>query len=314
MKSNWRNSSKKPLKRRSEVSRTLCAPRRMCVDAVCLSAAAIQTIESQIHDENQSLTLKTISQRYKLEKHKKEIARQKEANRKIKRDIAINAGTEEQYQQRAAMQTNKIKAYKNKIQILEKSLAQIVADFEKEKEMVRYQHESVIKEQREEIINARENLRVKNKELRNVRALSQVILDQRSEVEQFFLEALEQIKEEIRKKNALEKKQKRQVTNPGAPGLSQMSDAGAAGASAGGQSTGMGQPSDPTKAFSDKVDLNDLEWEDRERVLRLLFSKMNAGVQTNSLQARQSMQQAQAREDNMRALSEQMVPDDEQMR
>ena len=34
---------------------------------------------------------------------------------------------------------------------------------------------------------------------------------------------------------------------------------------------------DPTKAFSDKVDLNDLEWEDRERVLRLLFSKMNAG-------------------------------------
>jgi len=28
----------------------------------------------------------------------------------------------------------------------------------------------------------------------------------------------------------------------------------------------------------EKVDLNDLEWEDRERVLRLLFSKMNSGV------------------------------------
>jgi hypothetical protein len=55
-------------------------------------------------------------------------------------------------------------------------------------------------------LNARENLRMKNKELRNVRALSQVILDQRSEVEQFFLEALEQIKEEIRKKNTIEKK------------------------------------------------------------------------------------------------------------
>lgn len=176
------------------------------------------------------------------------------------------------------MQANKIKAYKNKIQILEKSLAQIVADFEKEKETVRYQHESIIKEQREEIINARENLRVKNKELRNVRALSQVILDQRSEVEQFFLEALEQIKEEIRKKNALEKKQKRQVTNPG---MSQMSDGGAGAGSTsvgGGQSTNMPQSNDPTKAFSDKVDLNDLEWEDRERVLRLLFSKMNAGV------------------------------------
>ena len=71
-----------------------------------------------------------------------------------------------------------------------------------------------------------------------------------------------------------------------------MSD-GVAGAGStsigGGQSTNMPQSNDPTKAFSDKVDLNDLEWEDRERVLRLLFSKMNAGVQTNTLQARQSM-------------------------
>ena len=39
-----------------------------------------------------------------------------------------------------------------------------------------------------------------------MRALAQVVLDQRSEVEQFFLEALEQIKEEIRKKAAMEKR------------------------------------------------------------------------------------------------------------
>jgi hypothetical protein len=35
---------------------------------------------------------------------------------------------------------------------------------------------------------------------------------------------------------------------------------------------------DNTKSYADKVDLNDLDWEDRERVLRLLFSKINAGV------------------------------------
>jgi len=40
---------------------------------------------------------------------------------------------------------------------------------------------------------------------------------------------------------------------------------------------GMGNASQQ-KPYTDKVDLNDLEWEDRERVLRLLFSKMNAGV------------------------------------
>ena len=135
-----------------------------------------------------------------------------------------------------------------------------------------------------------------------MRALAQVVLDQRSEVEQFFLEALEQIKEEIRKKNTLEKKQKRQVTNPSAMG------GGPDGSIQGGHAHQSSNASnDPAKAFSDKVDLNDLEWEDRERVLRLLFSKMNAGIQTNSLAARTAMRQAQGREQNMQAISNQQM-------
>ena len=48
---------------------------------------------------------------------------------------------------------------------------------------------------------------------------------------------------------------------------------------------------DPKKPYSEKVDLNDLDWEDRERVLRLLFSKMNAGVPANAsrIMAKQMM-------------------------
>ena len=56
------------------------------------------------------------------------------------------------------------------------------------------------------IIDLREILRSKVSDAKKVKALAQVILDQRSDVEQFFLEALEQIKEEIRKKIALERK------------------------------------------------------------------------------------------------------------
>jgi|TARA_B110000285_G_C14995543_1_gene548623 hypothetical protein len=93
--------------------------------------------------------------------------------------------------------------------VLEKSLQQIVYDFEKEKELLKFQHEQIIKEQREDITTLRENLRVKTKELKNIRALAQVMLNQRSEIEQFFLEALEQIKEEIRKKISIERKQKK---------------------------------------------------------------------------------------------------------
>jgi hypothetical protein len=42
---------------------------------------------------------------------------------------------------------------KGKIQVLEKSLGQIVEDFEKEKELVRYQHEQIIRDQKEEVIS-----------------------------------------------------------------------------------------------------------------------------------------------------------------
>ena len=52
------------------------------------------------------------------------------------------------------------------------------------------------------------------------------------------------------------------------------------------------------------MDLNDLEWEDREGVLRLLFSKMNAGIPTNTQQARQNLKQVQNRENQMKALSD----------
>lgn len=40
----------------------------------------------------------------------------------------------------------------------------------------------------------------------------------------------------------------------------------------------------------DKVDLNDLDWEDRERVLRLLFSKINSGVSMKTAAQKNNLQ------------------------
>jgi hypothetical protein len=54
------------------------------------------------------------------------------------------------------------------------------------------------------------------------------------------------------------------------------------------------QPNDQQKSYAEKVDLNDLDWEDRERVLRLLFSKMNAGVPANVSHIQQQLANARA--------------------
>ena len=84
---------------------------------------------------------------------------------------------------------------------------------------------------------------------------------------------MEQIKDEIKKKVALERKAKKAEFG----GLFKKQEKKE------NTSVGMGQDSKTTgKVYNDKVDLNDLDWEDRERVLRLLFSKINAGVSTNA--------------------------------
>ena len=45
-------------------------------------------------------------------------------------------------------------------------------DFEKEKELVRYQHDQIIRDQKEEVVNLREIMRSKNSELKKVKAIS----------------------------------------------------------------------------------------------------------------------------------------------
>ena len=65
----------------------------------------------------------------------------------------LQLGSVDQYDQRGKTQQRKIKVLKGKIQVLEKSLSQIVEDFEKEKELVRYQHEQIIRDQKEEIVS-----------------------------------------------------------------------------------------------------------------------------------------------------------------
>ena len=82
-----------------------------------------------------------------------------------------------------------------------------------------------------------------------------MILDQRSDIETFFLSALESVKEEIKKKNTIDKKQGL------FPDISKSKNT-----------------EYKSKMYDDRVDLSELDWEDKERVLRILFSKINTGV------------------------------------
>ncbi len=113
-----------------------------------------------------------MSQRYTLDYYKREKEKLRSKETMQRRDINIQLETSEQYEQRGLQQQKSIRILKDKIKVLETSLQQIVYDFEKEKELLKFQHESIISEQREDIAKIRDSIKNKNRELKNVRALA----------------------------------------------------------------------------------------------------------------------------------------------
>ena len=95
-----------------------------------------------------------------------------------------------------------------------------------------------------------------------------MILDQRSDIEMFFLESMEQIKEEKKRKLESERKAQQMQNNQ------QMYNQD--GVMSYLNKENENQPEQIT------VELQDLDLEDRERILRLLFSKMNTGESASS--------------------------------
>ena len=167
---------------------------------------------------------------------------------------------------------------KSKIDLLEKRLSEIVANFEKEKELLRFQSEQVIKEQSEEVRGLRESIRLKTREIKNLKALCQMILDQRSDIEQFFLEALEQVREEKRRKLATIAAQTQSMSNHPQQQFLPLIDPKSKFSKGNFEKQQSTQVAEQQKANqASQIELAELDWEDRERVLRLMFSKMNSG-------------------------------------
>lgn len=116
-------------------------------------------------------------QQYELEFMEKRNKGLGDDNKKYNDDLRQKQDTVEEYAKKQFEQNNKIKMLKSKIELLEKRLSDIVQNFEKEKELLKFQNEQIIKEQSEEIRGLRENIRLKSKEVKNLKALCQMILD-----------------------------------------------------------------------------------------------------------------------------------------
>jgi hypothetical protein len=132
-----------------------------------------------------------------------------------KRELSLLAEKEIEYARQAHNRSKEIKALRERVEQLEKQQANNIEKFKiRAKEL----KQTVTKELEEATLDAaglRRLLNMKNKELKHMKSLAATILSQRTETEQFFLEALQEVKEVIRqerKQHVIYEQQRMQQT------------------------------------------------------------------------------------------------------
>lgn len=203
-----------------------------------------------------------------LQQEKEQVEAQ---NKRLARELELFVDKEKEYARQGSRRARDNKDLKDKVRALEGTVGKLTRDAERSSTALVAKGSEESEDLRMEVHALRQLVKLKNKELRTLKKLAETILSQRTEVETFFLEALDQVKAGIRQQREMTRKTTASVKGTMAssgrhlkfPALADGGGGTGAGAGAGAGAAG-------------KVELKDLSLEDRERVLRLLFAKINA--------------------------------------
>ncbi|KAF1330339.1 Basal body-orientation factor 1, partial [Globisporangium splendens] len=189
--------------------------------------------------------------------------------KKLGIEVQISKAKEDEYAVQAQRQAREIKQLCANVKDLEKKMTESLAVIEREK----YAEVSKTGKDFEDMVLDVDGLR-------NLRLLVQTILDQRTDVEQFFIDALAYVKQEIeterKKQHDLELERYHMEVKRSQGLLQHASSLRFPKLQAQAQTPAeVLLPAPPKPHFSEKVDLRQLTWDKRERVLRLVFAKIN---------------------------------------
>lgn len=193
--------------------------------------------EQFVHAENLTLIANLNLLRTELYELKQQKQHATEQAKRMRVDLEINKQQLQDSLSKHTVLTRTITRFKEKTKALQSQLSDQSLAFSQSTQQISTDLTAVLSEQNSEhsILQRRYNLQTK--ELKQMKGLAQMILDQRSDIEKFFLESLECIKQE----------------------------------------KSMGKAASDCSSFDAKavVDISELSWEEREKVLRLIFSQMN---------------------------------------
>ncbi|XP_078263352.1 basal body-orientation factor 1-like [Rhinoraja longicauda] len=178
------------------------------------------------------------------------------------------------------LQRAKINELQTKVENLEKVLGHMAAEFETAKQKMKQENELRMATSQVEIERLGALVKLKDKEMNRVKKLAKNILDERTDVEMFFLQSLEEVRQQIAYSRAQYKQaaqiafQKKMLRAfAGKDDYPQVRTFGKNAYSTNCVYQDMEEAEHGIHAG--KVSISDLTWEQKEKVLRLLFAKMN---------------------------------------
>lgn len=181
-------------------------------------------------------------------------------------------------------QKDLIKELQEKVHTLEKSLSHVVQEFESERQLITDNARIESEAARVELAKLQRVIEMKTKEMVKVKRLAKNILDQRTELERFFLESLEQVQTEIatnqiqyRRDAQLAYQKKMLAASTGKGDFPKIRTFNNTETSTNSVFKDI-EAAEQLYGINGKVDVEDLTWEQKERVLRYLFARMNGTV------------------------------------
>lgn len=189
----------------------------------------------------------------------------------LQMEVELIQEKEKEYALRGVRQRKRIKESGGKLKALEKSLGQTLRDIEIERSQWHEEHSRELNAAKKETERLKHAYKLQSKELKKIKRLAQTILEQRNETEQFFHEALAQVKKEVRAQmSAVEEKKQATLSSSSKsplvfPSVRKPSPT---------DRTRRNTPP-PSSLPAGRVQISDLSPSQKEKVLRLLFSKIN---------------------------------------
>lgn len=237
-----------------------------------------------IYRENVRLTESLSLHMKESEELKKSLAEQQDAVERLTASQEMNENITREKVQQVKSQRTSIREKQEKVESLEKSLAVVVANSQKENKRIVAECDAELHNSQQEISTLQKSMRLKEQELKHIKRLGKRILDQRTEIERFFLDALDQVKAEIVSNRSQYRKDAESAYHQ------RMMEAQKGKVPFPRTRTFRKLPNSTNSVYTDLeeaerfdnidecVDIGDLTWEQKERVLRVLFAEMNGKI------------------------------------